>query len=290
MCLSVCRTSICCRQSVTRIHGFLEVTSPPAPLPPLGGWSQGHASFKLTDFSGRYKATNQSHYRWLIKQPWWMVRLQTIHLLLHQIGDNTFSSETAREIKTPVNCEELSLRLIRCSAFKDALNSELNIVKNNASIARCLAKIFKDGALPSYFDTVMSSVRDVQCLCHQLAVPTFSSASPLVSDSLPFPECLSTAPREWAGTCWYHSKVGVHRPANSLKLCSVFGCRGVYAFIITALSLAQTQHVPRLHCSVRYQGWRGRTGSSRTPRVQRIGINLVLISSLPYSERVLFFA
>lgn len=138
--LSYCRTSICCRQSVARIHRFLEVTSPPAPLPPLGGCSQGHASFKLTDFSGRYKATNQSHYRWLIKQPWWMVRLQTIHLLLHQIGDNTFSSETAREIKTPVNWEELSLRLIRCSAFKDALNSKLNIIRNNASIARCLAK------------------------------------------------------------------------------------------------------------------------------------------------------
>lgn len=145
--LSYCRTSICCRQSVTRIHRFLEVTSPPAPLPPLGGCSRGHASFKLTDFSGRYKATNQSHYRWLIKQPWWMVRLQTIHLLLHQIGDNTFSSETAREIKTPVNCEELSLRLIRCSSFKDALNSELNIIRNNASIARCLAKNFQRWSL-----------------------------------------------------------------------------------------------------------------------------------------------
>lgn len=76
-----------------------------------------------------------------------MVRLQTIHLLLHQIGHNTFSSETASEIKTPVNCEELSLRLIRCSAFKDALNSELNIIKNNASVARCLAKDFQRWSL-----------------------------------------------------------------------------------------------------------------------------------------------
>lgn len=63
LCLSFRRTSICCRQSATHIHGFSEVTSPPAPLPPLGGCSQGHASLKRTDFSGRYAATNQSHYR-----------------------------------------------------------------------------------------------------------------------------------------------------------------------------------------------------------------------------------
>lgn len=89
----------------------------------------------------------------------------------------------------------------------------------------------------------MSSVQDVQCLCHQLAVPTFSSASPLVSDSLPFPECLSTAPREWVGTCWYHSKVGVHRPANSLKLCSAFGCRGgVRIYYHSSVPCSNTTH------------------------------------------------
>lgn len=125
------------RHSQARIHRFLEVTSPPAPLPPTSWWVQSRPSFYKTDwfFGGQDKATNQSHYRWLIKPPWWMVRLQTIHLPLHQIGDNTFSSETVSEIKTPVNCEELSLRLIRCSAFKDTLYSELNIIENKASFS-----------------------------------------------------------------------------------------------------------------------------------------------------------
>lgn len=46
-----------------------------------------------------------------------MVKLQTIHLL-HRIGNNTFGSETASEIKTPINYKELSLRIIHCDTFK----------------------------------------------------------------------------------------------------------------------------------------------------------------------------
>lgn len=60
-------------------------------------------------------------------------------------------------------------------------------------------------------------LRDSPPLLYHLAVPTFSSASPSFSRSLPVPECRSAACREWVRICWYHSKVGVHGRASGVK-------------------------------------------------------------------------
>lgn len=97
----------------------------------------------------------------------------------------------------------------------------------------------------------------MQRFCHQLGVPTFSSASTSVRDSQLFPECLSTAPREWAWTCWFHSEVGVHRHTSSLKVWS-FSCRGKRMYNRSPGPLLK-HNVLWQRCSLVCRGCRGST-------------------------------
>lgn len=143
----------------------------------------------------------RSRFVWLRMQSVlsWRKRLSQIHH--HQCREQTHLSQ-------PWCCKVNQLKIILCASFK----------------ATDLRGKFYGTVRLSY--PVISSICDVQCFCHQLDVPTFLSVSPVVSGSLHFPECLPTAHREWVWICWYHSKVGVHGPANSLKLWSSLYLQG----------------------------------------------------------------
>lgn len=83
---------------------------PPVKSPNIRGRSQGRLSVYTAHFhhflrgdTESLATTYQINHRWLIKQPWLMAELQTIHLLFHHIGnEHTRAPATISELKSPI--------------------------------------------------------------------------------------------------------------------------------------------------------------------------------------------